>query len=89
MSLVAVSRALGLSDKYLSHLFTRVVGQRMHAYIIHLRVQHACRQLLSTRTPIKRIAYESGFRQPDRFRRAFRKRVGVAPSTYRQIFTKA
>jgi AraC-like DNA-binding protein len=87
LSLAAVSRALGLSDKYLTHLFTQVVGQRMHAYIIHLRVQHACRQLLNTRTPIKRIAYESGFRHPDRFCRAFRQHVGVAPSTYRRIFT--
>lgn len=87
LSLAAVSRAFGLSDKYLTQLFTRVVGQRMHAYIVHLRIQHSCRELVNTRTPIKRIAYESGFKQPDRFRRAFHHEVGVAPSTYRRIFT--
>lgn len=89
LSLAAVSRALGLSDKYLTHLFTQVIGQRMRAYIVHLRLQYSCRQLLTTRMPIKQIAYESGFKQPDRFRHVFRKNVGVAPSTYRRIFAKA
>ena len=42
----------------------------------------------ATGLPIKQIAYESGFRQADRFRHAFREQVGVAPSTYRRIFTK-
>lgn len=89
LSLASVGRALELNERYVTHLFTQVVGQRMHAYVVHLRLQHACRQLLSTRMPIKEIAYESGFRRPDRFRRAFREKVGVAPSTYRRIFAEA
>ena len=89
LSLVTVSRALGLSDKYLTHLFTQVVGERMRAYIVQLRLQHSCRQLLTTGMPIKQIAYASGFRQPDRLRHAFRKQVGVAPSRYRRTFARA
>lgn len=88
LSLASVSRALGLRDKYVTHLFTQVIGQRMHAYIVELRLQHSCQQLLATGLPIKQIAFESGFRQADRFRHAFREQVGVAPSTYRRIFTR-
>ena len=87
-SLGAVSRALGLNEKYVAHLFTLVVGRRMHAYVVHLRVQHACLELLASGKPIKQIAYASGFRQPGRFRRAFRRQVGVAPLTYRRVFAK-
>jgi AraC-like DNA-binding protein len=87
LSLVGISRALAVNDKYLTRLFTRVVGQHMHEYIVSLRVHHACRLLLSCDRPIKEIAFESGFRSPDRFRRAFRGNVGVAPTTYRRIFT--
>ncbi len=83
VNLTAISRDLGVTEKYLTNLFTRVVGQRMHAYILQLRIQHATRQILLTRKPIKQIAYDSGFKHLDAFRRSFRKYVGVTASTYR------
>jgi AraC-like DNA-binding protein len=89
LSLVAVSRQLGVNGKYLTRLFGQEVGQRMRAVILDLRVQHACRLLLDTNQPIKQVAYESGFGDPDHFRRTFRGRVGVAPTTYRGVFTSS
>jgi AraC-like DNA-binding protein len=86
LSLAGVSRALGVNDKYLTRLFTRVVGERMHAYILGLRVQHACRLLLSSGRPIKTVALESGFRSPERFRRVFLEHVGVGAAAYRRLF---
>jgi AraC-like DNA-binding protein len=50
-------------------------------------VDHACRRLLGTDLPIKRIALESGFRDAAGLSRAFRRQVGVSPSAYRRIFT--
>ena len=89
LSLAEVSRALGVNSKHLTRLFTRIVGQRMHAYILDLRVHHTCRLLLSTDRSIKQIALESGFRRVEGFRRVFREHVGVAAATYRRIFTAA
>ena len=86
LSLAGVGRALGVNDKYLTRLFTRVVGERMHAYVLGLRVQHACRLLLSSGRPIKEIALESGFRSPERFRRVFLGHVGVGAAAYRRLF---
>lgn len=86
LSLAEVSRALEVNEQYLTRLFTRSVGQHMHAYILNLRVQHACHLLLSEAGPIKAVAYASGFRDPDRFSRVFREHVGVTPSSYRRIF---
>jgi len=79
LSLAEVSRALGVNGKYLTRVFTRAVGQRMHA----------CRLLLATDRPVKAIAVHSGFRQAEGFRRVFHEHVGVPPATYRRIFTAA
>lgn len=85
-SLAGVGRALGVNDKYLTRLFTSVVGERMHAYVLGLRVQHACRLLLSSDRSIKEVALASGFRTPERFRRVFLEHVGVSAATYRRLF---
>lgn len=89
LSLTDVSRALEVNGKYLTRVFSRVVGQHMRTYILDLRVHHACRLLLSNDRPIKAVAVESGFRRPERFGRVFRARVGVTPAAYRRIFTTA
>jgi transcriptional regulator GlxA family with amidase domain len=40
--------------------------------------------LENTTAPLKRIAYTSGFNDPDRMRRAFQRRLGISPLQYRQ-----
>jgi AraC-like DNA-binding protein len=86
LSLAAVAAASKCSPNYLTQRFTETVGQRMRAYIVALRVDRACRQLLGTDLPIKRIALESGFRDAAAMSRAFCRQLGVSPSEYRRIF---
>ncbi len=86
LSLNAVAEALGCNPRYLTTRFTKIVGERMHAYLIRLRVAHACRLLMETRVPIKEVAYASGFRGNGGLARAFRRHVGVSPGEYRRIF---
>jgi len=88
LTLKAISRQLGVTEKHLTHAFTEIVGQRMHAYINQLRVQHACRGLLTPETSIKQVAFESGFNGLDAFRRSFHRFVGVAPGVYRTAFLR-
>jgi AraC-like DNA-binding protein len=86
LSLGAVASALGCNPNYLTQRFTELVGQRMHGYIVALRVDRARRELLGTGLPIKRIALESGFRDATGLSRVFHRQVGVSPSEYRRIF---
>jgi AraC-like DNA-binding protein len=86
LSLRVVAEALECSPSYLTHRFTKLVGQRMRSYIVTLRVDRACHELLSNDLPIKQIALESGFRDAARLSRVFRRHVGVSPSEYRRIF---
>ena len=86
MCLTLVASALECNGNYLTQRFTQLVGQRMHGYIVSLRVQRVCRELVSTDLPIKRIAYESGFRDAAGLTHTFRRQVGVSPTEYRRIF---
>jgi AraC-like DNA-binding protein len=86
LSLGAVAAVLECSPNYLTQRFTKLVGQHMRSYILALRVDRACHELLGTDLPIKRIALESGFRDSTGLSRTFRQKVGVSPSAYRRIF---
>jgi AraC-like DNA-binding protein len=87
VSLTAVARAVGGNGKYLSHLFTEVVGERMHAYIMMLRIQHACQLLLRTDMLIKQVGLASGFSTGEQFLRNFRSHMGLSPGGYRRMLT--
>ena len=86
LSLPAVAEALGCNPRYLTTRFTLIVGERMHAYLVRLRVAHACRLLMETNVLIKEAAYASGFRGNGGLVRVFRRQVGVSPGEYRRIF---
>jgi AraC-like DNA-binding protein len=86
LSLHAVAEALACNPRYLTTRFTLIVGEHMHAYLVRLRVAHACRLLMDSDVPIKEAAYDSGFRGNAGLARAFRKHVGVSPGEYRRIF---
>ena len=88
LSLRAVAGALGCNPRYLTTRFTQIVGEHFHAYLISLRVSHACGLLLGSDSSIKEVAYASGFPGPGRLASAFRSHVGVAPGEYRRIFAE-
>jgi AraC-like DNA-binding protein len=88
LNLEQIAAALQVNARYLTHLFSQVVGQRMRAYITVLRVQHGCHMLLATDKQVKQIAHESGFGGPDHFSRVFRGMVGVPPAQYRRVFAE-
>jgi transcriptional regulator GlxA family with amidase domain len=51
-----------------------------------LRLDEACRRLLTTHSAINRIAESVGFRSADVFRRAFERRFNTTPRHYRERF---
>lgn len=89
LSLAEVAAALGCNPTYLTTRFTRLVGERMHAHLVRLRVEHACRLLIGNGMPIKETAWASGFKGPTQMARSFRLHVGVSPREYRRIFASS
>jgi len=80
---------LSCNPDYLGRVFRRVYG---HTLIdeIHLRRLRSARRLLIESTfNVDQIATECGFQDSGYFRRIFRRKQGVSPRAYRQLFTRA
>lgn len=86
LSLQAVAGALRCNPKYLAHRFKVIVGERMHTYLVMLRLDRACRMLAGSELLVKEVAHASGFPGPERLTRTFKRYVGVSPREYRRIF---
>lgn len=62
--------------------FKQTVGMTPHAWLLRLRLEHACALLARGSHTIADIAHSVGFYDQSHFNRAFRQAFGVAPSGY-------
>lgn len=83
LDLRSLAEVAGVSPRHLSRLFRAELGMSPVAYVESNRVDIARNLLERTADPIKSVAYAAGFRSTTTFRRAFLRRIGVAPSGYR------
>lgn len=81
VALETLSQVAGLSPFHLTRVFQKQVGLPPHAYLTHLRVQHA-RKLLPLGVPLVDVALASGFADQSHFTRWFKRIVGVTPGQY-------
>jgi transcriptional regulator GlxA family with amidase domain len=86
LGLSAVARVAGVSPRHLSRLFRAELGISLAAYVELTRIDIARRLLEESASPIKMIAYAAGFGSTATLRRAFLRRIGVAPLQYRHRF---
>jgi AraC-like DNA-binding protein len=84
VSLVQISKALGMSLDGFRKWFTRNTGASPGAYRIEHRVQRAC-QLLRDHA-IKEVAYDLGYPDTQSFAKQFHRHAGMTPKTYQKIF---
>ncbi len=82
-SLAKVAAAVGCSVNYLSSIFRRETGVRIHTYIQNRRLDYAEKMVLSSPASITEIADACGFRCASYFSRIFRQRYGMEPLRYR------
>lgn len=83
LSLTALSAKAGLSPFHLQRLFRAVVGESPKQYTDRLRLERAAFRMLIHESTLMDIALDCGFRNHETFTRAFRRRYGHAPRTYR------
>lgn len=64
-------------------VFLQQTGMTPYQYIQETRIKHSKFLLLNTTKPLKEIAYDVGFSNPDYFSTAFRRITGVSPHSFR------
>lgn len=83
LSIRALADELGVSQQYLTRLFSDRLGMPPLQYINRLRLEQAKSMMRRTRMNIQEIAWSCGFANPYYFARLFRRVEGETPSHYR------
>lgn len=73
-----------LCPRHFSRIFKLTFGATPASFVETLRIEEAQRRLLSGRGSIEGVAGAVGFKDPNSFRRAFTRRLGVNPATFRR-----
>jgi AraC-like DNA-binding protein len=76
----------GLSERTFTRRFRNATGYSPMEYIQTLRIEEAKHLLETTASSVEMIAVETGYEDPNFFRRLFKRKVGITPARYRQRF---
>ena len=88
ISLEGVAEVFGFSPTYLSRIFQKYASINYKTYLLNVRVEYGFKELVNTDLSINEIAENNGFPDSRSFAKAFSKRYGVLPSTYRKEIRK-
>jgi AraC-like DNA-binding protein len=83
-SVEELAREAALSRSGLAERFTRVIGVAPMHYLADWRLQVAGQKLKDSNDPLVRIAEQVGYESEAAFSRAFKKKFGAAPATWRR-----
>lgn len=89
ISLNFMADYVSLSPQYFSKKFHVSTGFGFKEYLLHLRIQEACKLLALTQKTVTEIAFDCGFNDGNYFGNIFTKIKGISPLQYRKkILTK-
>lgn len=84
LDVAALAAMVGLSVRQFGRKFLATFDLTPRAYLMQMRVMHACELLTQTRSPVTQVALESGFYDHSDFARHFRKHMGQTATAYRR-----
>jgi len=78
----------GLGPRHFNRRFKETFGTSPARYVEQLRLDEARKRLPAPNQTVDSVAASVGYASSDAFRRAFERRFGLAPSTYRRQFAR-
>jgi AraC-like DNA-binding protein len=81
LGLEELSNVAGLTKFQLIGLFKRTIGLTPHAYLVHIRLNAACR-LLKRGLPLAECAVEAGFCDQSALTKHFKRCYGITPAQF-------
>ena len=77
-----------MSSSYFSKFFKRITGVNFITYMMDGKISAAKDMLTDTDMPVINIAYELSYSETNYFGKAFKKKVGLTPTEYRERYQK-
>ena len=87
LALSDLANAANMSARNFSRVFAKEAKVTPAEFVERARVDAARVLLESTRSPLKTVAYQCGFRDAQHMRSVFNRRLGVTPQQFRRNFT--
>ena len=84
IGLDTLAKEFFISKEYASRIFSKELGTTFVNYLTNVRLEQACRLLLSSEHSISAIADLTGFKESAYFTRVFQKKYGLTPKEYRR-----
>lgn len=81
-----ISKALKLSQRYLSDMLRSLTGLNTQQYIQNAIIEKAKEKLSNTNRSVSEIAYELGFEHAQSFSKLFKIKTNVSPMEFRKSF---
>ncbi|MFE0155397.1 GlxA family transcriptional regulator [Nonomuraea sp. NPDC059007] len=89
LAVATLAAGAGVSERHLTRLFLRHLGQTPGRFVRQARVEAAAHLLSATSLPLETVAARCGFGSAETLRQAFTGRYGVPPSHYRLTQSRA
>ena len=80
-----IAEKFHFNASYINRVFKKHTGTTLHEYILSMRISAAAEKLRSESTAVSEIAKLTGFSGAVHFTKAFRKRMGMSPTEYRNM----
>jgi transcriptional regulator GlxA family with amidase domain len=84
LSAEALANRANLSSRQFTRRFKALFGTTPGDFVEHLRLSEARERLVLPNQTVDAVAHSVGFKSADAFRRAFERRFGLKPTTYRK-----
>lgn len=81
-----IAADLHYNTEYLNRIVKNYTGMTLHGYIIEARLSKAAALLINTETDVTDIALSLCFCSSSHFSAVFRRRFGMSPSEYREVY---
>lgn len=78
-----IARRVASSRRQLQRAYAEIGRTTFREHLTAVRMDRAAEMLSGRGLTVREVAHRVGYRQPAQFAKAFRRRHGVAPSTYR------
>lgn len=88
LSLQKVAEYVHFHPNYLSNQIKNRVGLSFSSYLLKLRMELACDQLINSNDKIQDVASKCGFSDSNYFNRVFRREYKISPEQYRKVHRK-